>query len=65
MLGFGGFLWAVMVVAGVLDLGTGLGTFGWVGIRHVALDISPSSILPTPVDYRPAADPGYSLYRSL
>lgn len=52
-------------MAEVLDLGTGLGTSGWVGIRHVAIDVSPFSILPAPVDYRPAADPGYSLYRSL
>lgn len=52
-------------MAGVLDLRTGLGMSGWVGNRHVALDISPFSILPAPVDHRPAADPGYPLYRSL
>lgn len=47
----------------ILGLREGSGTF-WVG-GCVALDISSFSILPAPVDHRPAADPGYSLYRSL
>lgn len=57
-----GFLWGVMVMTRLLGLGEGFGTFWW---RGIALDISSFSILPAPVDHRPAADPGYSLYRSL
>lgn len=47
----------------ILGLGEGFGTF-WV-VGRGALDISSFSILPAPVDHRPAADPGYSQYRSL